>query len=72
MCRLCYAGLWKQYGQLKVKYYNKIHDRYIILDDKTLYHCGASIKDVGKQVFSIDKIDEPDVLDFLKEAINTI
>ncbi|MCM1557066.1 MAG: hypothetical protein NC087_05985, partial [Anaeroplasma bactoclasticum] len=29
---------------------NKIHDRFIIIDD-TIYLCGSSIKDVGKKRF---------------------
>ena len=41
----------KQYNNIKVKISNKYHDRFIILDNKTLYHCGASFKDLGKNVF---------------------
>ena len=62
----------KQYGKLEVKYYKKCHARYIILDNKILYHCGASLKDAGKQMFSIDQIDEPDVLKLLKETVAKI
>lgn len=39
---------------------NKYHDRYIILDYKTknetMYHCGASSKDAGNKISTIDKI----------------
>ncbi|MDE7384812.1 MAG: hypothetical protein K2M84_03530, partial [Anaeroplasmataceae bacterium] len=35
---------------------NKIHDRFIIIDD-TIYLCGSSIKDVGKKRFVLTKID---------------
>ena len=45
----------KQYGNLNVKYTDKVHDRYIIIDNKKLYHLGASIKDLGKKVFSISE-----------------
>lgn len=62
----------QQYGKLEVKHYKKCHDRYIILDGKTLYHCGASIKDAGKQLFSIDIIDEPDVLKLLKDTVKNL
>ena len=62
----------KQYGKLEVKYYKKCHARYIILDGKVLYHCGASLKDAGKQIFSIDIIDEPDVLKLLKDMVLSI
>ena len=36
---------------------NKFHDRFIIIDNKELYHCGASIKDLGKKCFGINKIE---------------
>lgn len=62
----------KQYGKLVVKYYKKCHDRYIILDGQSLYHCGASLKDAGKQLFSIDLIDEPDVLKLLKDTVKNL
>ena len=45
----------KQYGNLIIKYTNKVHDRYIIIDNKKLYHLGASIKDLGKKIFSISE-----------------
>jgi len=61
-----------QYGKLEVKYYKKCHDRYIILDEKVLYHCGASLKDAGKQLFSIDQIEEPDVLKLLNDTVKYI
>jgi arsenate reductase-like glutaredoxin family protein len=45
----------KQYGNLIIKYTDKVHDRYIIIDQKKLYHLGASIKDLGKKIFSISE-----------------
>ncbi|MCM1557199.1 MAG: virulence RhuM family protein [Anaeroplasma bactoclasticum] len=35
---------------------NKIHDRFIIIDD-TIYLCGSSIKDVGKKRFAFAKLE---------------
>ena len=46
----------KQYNNLTVKYDNTFHDRYFILDDKIVYHCGASINRIGYKTFSITKI----------------
>ena len=51
----------KQYGNLHVKYTDKAHDRYIIIDNKKLYHLGASIKDLGKKIFSINELDNSNV-----------
>ena len=46
-----------QYGGLSVLYTTKVHDRYIIIDQKKLYHIGHSIKDLGKKIFSISEPD---------------
>ena len=38
------------------------HDRFIIIDETTAYHLGASLKDLGKQCFAISLIEEPGLL----------
>ncbi len=48
----------KQYPTLKVATTNKFHDRFIVIDNKELYHCGASLKDLGKKCFAISKIED--------------
>lgn len=50
-----------QYRELIIKYSNIFHDRFIIIDDN-LYHVGASIKDLGKKCFGINKIQDEDYL----------
>ena len=52
----------KQYPNLNIKYSNLFHDRFIIIDN-TLYHLGASLKDLGKKCFGINKIEDKDILD---------
>ena len=42
-----------QYPQLDVKYTSVFHDRFLILDGKTVYHIGASLKDAGKKCFAV-------------------
>ena len=59
----------KQYNNLTVKYDNTFHDRYFILDDKVVYHCGASINRIGYKTFSITKINDDAVC---KSLINKI
>ena len=61
----------KQYDNVKVKFSNKYHDRFIIIDNKILYHCGASFKDLGKKCFCISKIDNGTILGSLLKVINT-
>ena len=57
----------KEYPVLKIAKIDKFHDRFIIIDNKELYHCGASIKDLGKKCFGINKIDNIDIINkFLK------
>lgn len=55
----------KQYPHLKIKYSSKFHDRFIIIDKIILYHCGASIKDLGKKIFSINQMEDVEMLDSL-------
>lgn len=59
----------KQYPMLKVSQSDKFHDRFIIIDNKELYHCGASLKDLGKKCFGISKIIDEEYIDRLKEKI---
>ena len=46
------------YQKLEVKMTNAFHDRFMVLDDKTVYHIGASIKDAGKKCFGITLIQD--------------
>ena len=52
----------KQYPVLKLAYTNKFHDRFIVIDNKELYHVGASLKDLGKKCFAISKIEDTEYL----------
>ena len=59
----------KQYPNLIIKYSNIFHDRFIIIDD-TLYHLGASLKDLGKKCFGINKIEDKEYLNKIIEKIS--
>ena len=48
---------------------NSFHDRFIILDRKKLYSCGASFKDLGKKCFAINEFNDKEYLDKLIEVI---
>ena len=52
----------KEYPILKVAKIDKFHDRFIIIDNKELYHVGASIKDLGKKCFGINKIEDEEIV----------
>ena len=53
----------KEYPILKIAKTNKFHDRFIAIDNKELYHCGASIKDLGKKCFGINKIEDVEIIE---------
>ncbi len=48
----------KQYPPIKIKTFKKAHDRFMIIDEKEIYHVGASLKDLGKKWFAFSKFDE--------------
>ena len=52
----------KEYPTLKVAKIDKFHDRFIVIDNKELYHVGASIKDLGKKCFGINKIEDEEIV----------
>ena len=45
-----------QYPLIEVKVFTKSHDRFLIIDNSTVYHIGASLKDLGKKWFAFSKI----------------
>lgn len=47
----------KQYNNISVKIIKNFHDRFIIIDEKEVYHIGASLKDLGKKVFAFSKLN---------------
>lgn len=47
----------KQYPKIEIKQFTKAHDRFIIIDKETVYHFGASLKDLGKKWFAFSKME---------------
>ncbi|MCL7411193.1 MAG: hypothetical protein M8350_05215 [Methanosarcinaceae archaeon] len=46
-----------QYPPIEIKEFKNSYDRFIIIDNKTVYHFGASLKDLGKKWFAFSKMD---------------
>jgi hypothetical protein len=46
-----------QYEPVEVKVFTKSHDRFLIIDNETVYHIGASLKDLAKKWFAFSKIE---------------
>ncbi len=48
-----------QYPLLSVRYSSSFHDRFLVIDEKTCYHVGASLKDAGKKCFALSRLVDP-------------
>ena len=51
-----------QYNNLTIIKKDNLHDRFIIIDKKILYHSGASFKDLGKNCFAINEVEDKTIL----------
>ena len=61
----------KQYNNLQVIYNDTFHDRYFILDEKVVYHCGTSLNKIGRRTFSISLISDKNICkSIIKEVKN--
>ena len=45
-----------QYAPIEVRTFRRAHDRFLIIDD-TVYHVGASFKDLGKKLTAFSKME---------------
>ena len=59
-----------QYPEVKAELFKQSHDRFLIIDEKELYHIGASLKDLGKKWFAFSRMDSlcKDVLSKIKKG----
>ena len=61
----------KQYNNITFIDNDSYHDRFIIIDRKIVFHCGASFKDLGKRCFGIHEIENKNEIEnLLKDVIN--
>ena len=58
-----------QYTNIEFKNLDIFHDRFLIIDRKRLYSCGASFKDLGKKCFAINEIESNKLIDDLLDRI---
>jgi hypothetical protein len=70
--RLDLAKHNKQYPDIQIHTFKNAHDRFLIIDEKELYHFGASLKDLGKKWFAFSKMNSllADVMHKLKQGGN--
>lgn len=56
----------EQYDGFEIQSFSKSHDRFLIIDGSTVYHIGASLKDLGKKWFAFTQMDKDTVETILK------
>lgn len=56
--RLDLAKYNAQYSPIEIKEFQHAHDRFLIIDSISVYHFGASLKDLGKKWFAFSKFDK--------------
>ena len=61
----------EQYGVFEIQTFEKSHDRFLIIDGMTIYHIGASLKDLGKKWFAFTKMDNNSVENILAAITNS-
>lgn len=54
-----------EYSNIEFKNLDIFHDRFLIIDRKKLYSCGASFKDLGKKCFAINEMESKETLNIL-------
>ena len=57
----------REYPRIKVIKTDKFHDRFIIIDNKEIYHNGASLKDLGNKCFAITKMEDKSIIEKIEE-----
>ena len=70
--QLLFSKYQKQYSNVTVAYDNSFHDRYFIIDQSSVYHCGTPINYAGSKTFSINKIEDSFVIKALILKVNSI
>ncbi len=57
-----------QYEPVVIKQFRQSHDRFLLIDNKDIYHIGASLKDLGKKWFAFSKLNL-DIKDIMQKII---
>jgi ribosomal protein S17E len=59
----------KQHPEIKIEKFTKSHDRFLIIDEKEIYHFGASFKDLGRKCFAFTKFNN-DLVEIFREKFD--
>ena len=58
-----------EYFNIEFRNIDIFHDRFIIIDRKKLYSCGASFKDLGKNCFAVNEMKSEELINNLLNKI---
>lgn len=61
-----------QYGPVQISRTIDFHDRFLIIDNNSIYHIGASLKDAGKKAFGITLINDEALKSALLEKLRDV
>lgn len=62
----------EQYGNFTVKPFSQSHDRFLIIDQREVYHLGASLKDLGRKWFAFSKLEAKSVDGIMNSILELI
>ena len=62
----------RQYSDIDFIIYNSFHDRFIVIDNEIVFSIGSSIKDIGKKVCYISRINDKEEINKLISRIHDI
>ena len=57
---------------MKIIYSDIFYDRFIINDNKDIYHLGTSINHAGNKIFAINKLEDKEIKNTLINKVNSI
>jgi hypothetical protein len=61
-----------QYGNFTAKTFTLSHDRFLMIDNKEVYHLGASLKDLGRKWFAFSRLETKSVESILNSILELI
>ena len=67
-----YEDFNNNHGPLSMYIDDKIHDRYLIIDDSTYYHIGTSFNYIGNKFTQIDKMEDEEMIEVIKNRCKRI
>ena len=68
---LALKAIQKHNNNIEIRESNSFHDRFLIVDDKSFYHFGASLKDLGNKTFMFSKINEAIIISAMLNEFNS-